>query len=372
MEKWRSAMESMELKSKLETAFKNKRVLVTGHTGFKGGWLAWWLTQLGAKVTGYALSVPSEPSLYQAINLDQYIESIHGDVRDINSLSNVINNTRPEIIFHLAAQPLVRPSYDDPVETYSTNVMGTVNLLECVRKSSSVKCVINITSDKCYENKEWMWGYRETDAMGGYDPYSSSKGCAELVASSFISSFFNPDEYGKMHSVAVASARAGNVIGGGDWGGQRLIPDCVRKLANSEEIVIRNPNAIRPWQHVLEPLSGYLMLAEKLLHGGSSYIGGWNFGPNDHDSWSVEKTVSEFCDIWGGGAYRVESANLHEAGLLKLDSTKSRVGLGWQPRFNTKQAIYRSVEWYKLYHNNSNSDQLLELMTDQINDYYFL
>ena len=329
--------------------WQGKKVFVTGHTGFKGGWLSLWLQSMGAEVVGYSLAPPTRPSLFEVAKVEQGMTSIIGDVRDLNFLQSAIAEFKPEIIFHLAAQALVRNSYIDPVETYSTNVMGTVNILEAVRKVGGVKAVVNITSDKCYENKEWAWGYRENEPMGGYDPYSNSKGCSELVTSAFRNSFFNPADYQK-HGVALASARAGNVIGGGDWAGDRLIPDILRAIELGKPVVIRNPDAIRPWQHVLEPLCGYLQLAQKLYEDGPSYSEGWNFGPDDSDAKPVLWIVESMTRYWEGASWVLDGeAHPHEAHYLKLDSSKSRSFLGWQPRWNLTAAISAIVEWQQAF-----------------------
>ena len=277
---------------------------------------------------------------------------------------------QPEFVFHLAAQPLVRFSYKDPRLTYETNVMGTVNLLEAVRQTKSVRVVVNITSDKCYENKEWVWGYRENDPMGGHDPYSSSKGCAELVTSAYLRSFFSPEDYLNKHNVALASVRAGNVIGGGDWGEDRLIPDCIRALSQGKEIVIRNPNAIRPWQHVLEPLCGYLLLGAKLWDEGPKYSGAWNFGPQDGEVWTVEDMVKKIIHLRDDGSYRIERyGNPHEAHWLKLDCSKARIELQWEPRYTVKQALEKSIEWYRMFYEGSKADDMMEFTKKQIESY---
>ncbi len=327
--------------------WKSRRVFLTGHTGFKGAWLCLWLHALGARVTGYALAPPTRPSLFELARVEDLVESTIGDVRDLRALDAAMRQARPEIVIHMAAQPLVRDSYRVPVETFETNVMGSVHLLEAVRQCSSIRAVVNVTTDKCYENREWHWGYRETEPMGGYDPYSSSKGCAELVTAAYRNSFFNGDG----HPVAVASARAGNVIGGGDWAADRLIPDCLRSLLQGEKICIRNPHAIRPWQHVLEPLSGYLLLAQKLVEGGRRYAEGWNFGPADEDAKPVEWIVNRVCSLWGEEAsYTVdEGPHPHEASYLKLDCSKARNLLGWQPRWSLDTALTRIVDWTVLY-----------------------
>ena len=300
-----------------------KVVLLTGHTGFKGSWLSLWLQSMGANVIGYALPPPTNPSLFISANVANDMTSIAGDMRDFPALLSVVEKYQPEIIIHMAAQSLVRHSYANPVETYSTNVMGTVHLLEAARQADSVRAIINVTSDKCYENREWIWGYRENEAMGGYDPYSNSKGCAELVAAAYRNSYFNPASFAD-HGVGLASARAGNVIGGGDWAEDRLIPDIMRAITQNKPASIRNPHAIRPWQHVLEPLSGYLMLAEKLWKNGAAFGEAWNFGPNDEDAKPVQWIVEQLTKSWGEGASWVldggrSSARsaLPEAGLLQ-------------------------------------------------------
>jgi CDP-glucose 4,6-dehydratase len=328
--------------------WRGKRVLVTGHTGFKGSWLCLWLQQLGAEVSGYALAPPTTPSLFESARVGASMRSFIGDVRDFDKLVGTFDAHRPEILIHMAAQPLVRRSYEEPVETYSTNLMGTVNVLEAVRRTDFVRTVINVTSDKCYENREWMWGYRESDRVGGFDPYSNSKACAELITDAYRNSFFNPADFGR-HGVAVASARAGNVIGGGDWAEDRLIPDIVRSLSMSKPVAIRNPSAIRPWQHVLEPLSGYLQLAQALHIHGPEYAGAWNFGPNDSDMRSVRWIVERFSSQWGSTAdwKEQECGHLHETKVLKLDCSKARALLGWKPRWCLSQAIDEIVEWHK-------------------------
>jgi len=328
------------------TFYANKTVLVTGHTGFKGGWLTAWLKHLGAKVIG--LSLPPEegrPSLFETANIGRDTVSILGDIRDLPALTSVFAEHSPEIVFHLAAQPLVRRSYREPVETYATNVMGTVGVLEAARHTPSVRAVIVITSDKCYENREWVWGYREEDAMGGYDPYSSSKGCTEIVAKAYRNSFFK--EEGR---IQMATARAGNVIGGGDWAEDRLIPDIIRALSAGEPIVIRNPDSIRPWQHVLEPLRGYLMLGERLWEGSDAFAQGWNFGPRDDDAIPVGDVVERVISYWGSGEFVInKSDTLHEANYLKLDCSKARSRLGWTPVLTIDDALELTVAWYRAY-----------------------
>jgi CDP-glucose 4,6-dehydratase len=344
-----------------------KNVFVTGHTGFKGSWLTLWLHSMGANVIGYGLNPPTVPSLYELCDLGNKISSFTGDIRDSEQLNEAFLRSKPDIVIHMAAQPLVRDSYKNPVETYSTNVMGTVNLFEAIRKSESVKAVVNVTTDKCYENKEWPWGYRENEPLGGYDPYSNSKACSELVTSSYRSSFFNPKEF-TSHGVAIASARAGNVIGGGDWATERLVPDCMEALLQGKEVIIRNPKAIRPWQHVLEPLSGYLALAEKLYNEGPLYGEAWNFGPYDTDAKPVEWIVSTLCEKWGEGSSFTLDTNKHphEAHYLKLDCSKANFNLGWHPRWGLNQALDKVVDWTKTYQNNGD---LTEKSLQQINEY---
>lgn len=328
----------------------NKKVFVTGHTGFKGSWLCLWLKSLGAKVSGYALNPNTKPSLYELCNIDDFVISVISDIRDREALAEAMSNAEPEIVIHMAAQPLVRESYKNPSETYETNVMGTVNFFEAVRKCESLRAVVNVTTDKCYENKEWDWGYRENEPLGGYDPYSNSKACSELVTSSYRNSFFNVDEY-KNHGVGMASARAGNVIGGGDWTKDRLIPDCIKSLLEREKIIIRNPQAIRPWQHVLEPLCGYLLLAENLYRDGPQYAEGWNFGPDDNDAKTVEWIVKKICDKWeDNSSYKIDDgSHLHEANHLKLDCSKAKHRLAWYPKWSIDQAIDKIIEWTKAY-----------------------
>lgn len=327
-----------------------KRVFITGHTGFKGTWLTLWLHALGAKLTGYALPPPTRPSLFELCNGGDLVHSVLADVRDYERLKAELVAACPDIVIHLAAQPLVRASYQNPVETYAVNVMGTVHLLEAVRACNSVRAVLNVTTDKCYENREWPWGYRENEPLGGYDPYSSSKACSEMVTAAYRDSFFNPESHGR-HGAALASARAGNVIGGGDWAADRLIPDCMDALLRGEVVLIRNPHATRPWQHVLEPLSGYLLLAERLYQEGCAFAGGWNFGPRDEDARPVSWIVDTLCSLWGSDAsYRVaEGEHPHEAHCLKLDCSKARAFLGWAQRWDLDQSLVSIVDWYQIY-----------------------
>jgi CDP-glucose 4,6-dehydratase len=330
--------------------WKGKRVLLTGHTGFKGSWLSLWLERLGANLVGYALSPPTEPNHFEAANVAAGMTSIIGDVRDFSHLTRIVNEHRPEIVLHLAAQSVVRTSYDAPRETYEVNVMGTVNVLEAVRLAAGVRSVVNVTTDKCYENREWVWGYREDEPMGGHDPYSNSKGCSELVTSAFRSSFFATERYGQ-HGVAIGSARAGNVVGGGDWTKDQLVPDVIRAFSKGEQVRLRSPGAIRPWQFVLEPLSGYLLLAERLFSQGPKFAEGWNFGPPDEDAKTVQWIVEKLAGDWGERAgWQVDRASHpHEAHFLKLDSSKARARLDWAPRLRLGEALEWIVEWYRDY-----------------------
>jgi CDP-glucose 4,6-dehydratase len=357
-------MESVEMNAEF---WRGKRVLLTGHTGFKGSWLSLWLQSMGAQVVGYALAPPTNPSLFEVAEVGLGMTSIIGDIRDLEHLRKVFAEHSPEIVIHMAAQPLVRYSYVEPVETYSTNVMGTVNLLEAVRNTSSVKAVVNVTSDKCYENREWVWGYRENEAMGGYDPYSNSKGCAELVTAAYRNSYFHPEKY-QTHGVAIASGRAGNVIGGGDWAGDRLIPDIVRAIMQGKPVNIRSPHAIRPWQHVLEPLSGYLVLAQKLYEEGAAYAEGWNFGPNDEDAKPVQWIVEKLTQAWGEGASWVLDGgeHPHEAHYLKLDCSKAKMRLDWHPRWHLEDALSAIIEWHRAHRDGKG---MRELTLRQISAY---
>ncbi|OXM14115.1 CDP-glucose 4,6-dehydratase [Paenibacillus herberti] len=324
-----------------------KKVFLTGHTGFKGSWLAIWLNLMGAKVSGYSLSVPTEPSLFKIANIESFLQSsVLSNVTDLVSLQNAINQVKPDIVIHMAAQPLVRSSYQDPIATYQTNIMGTVNIMEAARNCGSASVILNVTTDKCYDNKEWHWGYRESDPLGGYDPYSSSKACSELITNAYRSSFF--DELG----IKVATARAGNVIGGGDWAEDRLIPDIVRSLTSGTEIQIRNPNSVRPWQHVLEPLSGYLVLCEN-LYNGDTYDQAWNFGPPDNDVKAVKLIVEKMLDLWtyNHPGYSISmQAQHHEASLLKLDSSKARNELSWKSKWSLEKALSATMEWVLAVH----------------------
>ena len=345
-----------------------RKVLVTGHTGFKGSWICLLLNKLGADVYGYALVPPTNPSLFVEANIGQLITSNIGDIRDYNFLLKTLNEIQPEIIIHMAAQPLVMESYRNPRETYEINVMGTVNLLDAARQVSSVKAILNVTTDKCYENKEWHWGYRENEPMGGYDPYSNSKGCSELVTSSFRSSYFNPKEY-SIHGVALASARAGNVIGGGDWANDRLIPDFIRSISKGEKVKIRSPFAIRPWQHVLEPLTGYLALCEKLYSEGPAFAEAWNFGPEDKDAKNVEWITQTICELWGDNAeFEIDkNPQPHEANYLKLDCSKAKAELGWIPKWDIENTLKSIVVWNKSFIAGDN----IRIVTENQIDEYF-
>lgn len=326
-------------------SWQGRRVLVTGHTGFKGSWLALWLHAMGAKVTGFALPPPTDPSLFEAARLADLVDHVEGDVRDFTALRSTVERSRPDVIFHLAAQPLVRLSYEQPIETYAANVMGTVHLLEAARLTGGVKAIVCVTSDKCYENREWDWPYRESDPMGGHDPYSSSKGCAELVVAAWRRSYF-----GSADAPLLASVRAGNVIGGGDWAADRLVPDLVRAFEAGVAPLIRAPDAVRPWQHVLEALGGYIMIAERLMAGERRFADAWNFGPADEDARPVRWIVDRMRAGWRDGAAPPTldaGPRPHEAGLLRLDSARARAALGWRPALDLGQAIGWIVEWHK-------------------------
>lgn len=344
-----------------------KRVFITGHTGFKGSWLCLLLTQWGATVKGYALAPPTTPSLFNEANIDQSIDSEIGDIRDLEALTRSISQFKPDILFHLAAQPIVRDSYLDPITTYSTNIMGTINVFEAVRKITSIKAVVNITSDKCYENKETLDGYAETSPMGGHDPYSCSKGCSELVTASYQQSFFPKKDY-LTHRCAIATARAGNVIGGGDWAKDRLIPDMLSAFSQNKSVEIRSPQSIRPWQHVLEPLSGYLLLAEKLFTHGTAFNGAWNFGPTSYDEKPVYWIVEKLAKYWGDGSkwHITPTQGHHEAQYLKLDCSKALNHLSWQPKWNLDQSLQRIVHWQKNYLSKKNTK---ETCLAEINEY---
>jgi CDP-glucose 4,6-dehydratase len=350
--------------------YKDKTVLVTGHTGFKGSWLAIWLKELGADVIGYALNPPSEPNNFEATRLSEKITHIHGDIRNLDHLMEVFRKYRPELVFHLAAQPLVRLSYLEPKLTFDTNVGGTVNLFEAVRKTSSVRVLVNITSDKCYENREWIWGYRENDPMGGHDPYSASKGCAEIVFNAYLRSFFL-ETAAASSPIGAASARAGNVIGGGDWGKDRLVPDCIRALSSGQKIGIRNPRAIRPWQHVLEPLSGYLSLGAALWEDPRKYSGAWNFGPNESSHLTVAAMADRLIRNWGDGAWEdLSDPNaFHEANLLKLNCDKAHAELSWYSTLTIDECLRLTADWYKEFYAKDRKVDMHAFCVAQLHQY---
>ncbi|PCI37848.1 MAG: CDP-glucose 4,6-dehydratase [Thiotrichales bacterium] len=358
------AVESLVINKKF---WQGKKILVTGHTGFKGSWLCFWLKQLGADITGYALESNTEPSLFNLLQLSKSINHHIADIRDINKLKEIVTKTKPEIILHMAAQPLVRLSYKDPVETYSTNVMGTVNILEAVRAVNTVKVFINVTTDKCYENKERLWNYKENEPLGGYDPYSSSKACSELVTGAYRNSFFNTKDINN-HKTAISSARAGNVIGGGDWSEDRLIPDAIRSILNKQTLTIRNPKAIRPWQHVLESLSGYLKLAEQMWEYPQKFSTAWNFGPDENDCQTVENVLNILNEELTQKItlQHDNTTQPHEAKFLKLDTAKAKNLLHWQPNWNLKTALNKTATWYQTWLKNGD---MREITLRQINEY---
>ena len=335
--------------------FKNKKIFVTGHTGFKGTWLCKMLINAGAEVTGYSLEPPTSPSLFEISGIKNQMNSVIGDIRDLASLEKVFNKAQPEIVMHLAAQPLVRDSYTNPHYTYETNVMGTVNILECVRKSNEVKSMINITTDKVYQNNEWVWGYRENDPLDGYDPYSNSKSCSELVTHSYKKSFFLD------RNIAISTARAGNVIGGGDFANARIIPDCVRSAEKKESIIVRNPYSIRPYQHVLEPLNAYLMIVQK-QYQRKKYAGYYNVGPDECDCVTTGDLTDLFCKLWGEGLTWINQydGGPHEANFLKLDCSKIKRVFGWKPRWYIEEAIKKTIEWTKVYLDNGNASGIMD------------
>ncbi len=346
--------------------WNRRRVLLTGHTGFKGSWLCLWLRMLGADVTGYALEPPTEPNLFEQAKIGGLVHSIRGDIRDLAGLQCAIAKCRPEVIIHMAAQTVVRRGYEDPVETYSSNVMGTVHVLEAVRQAK-IRCeIVNVTSDKCYDNREWIWGYRESDVIGGRDPYSNSKGCAELVTSAYRESYFPPEQIDQ-HGVAVATARAGNVVGGGDWTANQLIPDLMRSFLAGRACLIRNPVAIRPWQFVLEPLRGYLLLAEHLVDAPSRFSSAWNFGPADQDAKPVAWIADELVRLWGKRAswIRDTAQHPHEAYMLKLDASKAHADLHWYPVMPLPVALDWIVTWYRAFENGEDLRNVCEFQIRQ-------
>jgi len=346
--------------------YQGKRVFITGHSGFKGSWLALWLHKMGAIVKGYSLSPNTSPCHWELLNLE--IESVYGDIRNEEKLEAEIKKFQPDIVFHLAAQPIVRYSYEYPLETYETNIMGTIKLFEACRKVNSIRAIINVTSDKCYDNKEWVFGYRENDAMGGYDPYSSSKGCAEIITSSYRNSYWNLDKYASEHTVLLASCRAGNVIGGGDWAQDRLIPDMVKAVSKGEEVSIRNPYSTRPWQHVLDPLSGYLLVGQKLLEQQKFFAKAWNFGPSDEECLSVKDVLERMKKSWPDINIKYDkSAQPHEAMLLKLDCSQAHIELLWKPGWKNNYVFSKTALWYKVFSEKKNiisSTQIDEYIDD--------
>jgi CDP-glucose 4,6-dehydratase len=357
--------------TKLAHAYNGKKVLVTGHTGFKGSWLCIWLKEMGAEIVGFSLEPESDPNNFRACDLEHEFTHETGDVRDLERLLTVFKNYQPEFVFHLAAQSLVRRSYADPKLTFDTNVGGTVNALEAVRLTPSVRVFVNITSDKCYENREWVWGYRETDPMGGHDPYSASKGCAELAFSAYVSSFFGEKAF-RGRKIGLASVRSGNVVGGGDWAEDRLIPDCVRSLVKSKAIGIRSPRAIRPWQHVLEPLGGYLWLGALLNDTAEKYSGPWNFGPSDADHLTVQKVVSRFIEFWGSGQWEdlsKDNDTLHEATTLRLCCDKAGTFLKWRNALGIDECLKMTAEWYKRYYSEGRKENMYAVCREQIQRY---
>jgi len=334
----------------LVARWSGRRVFVTGHTGFKGGWLSLWLASLGANVRGYSLDPEGTPNMFSAVSLQDLIEDLRGDIRDAGKLRSALVNFQPEVVFHLAAQALVRRSYVDPIGTYATNVMGTANVLEAIRKVQSVRAVVVVTTDKCYLNREWVWPYRETDPLGGFDPYASSKACAEMVSAAYRNSFFPLDRL-REHGVGIATARAGNVIGGGDWSQDRLIPDLIRGFLANEPVLIRRPSAVRPWQHVLEPLMGYINLAERLLAGEARFADAFNFGPDFDDTWNVGRVADTLVNLWGGNARWIcdEQPSVHEDHFLRLDASKSRWQLGWTPLLKIEEALEWTIRWFRAW-----------------------
>lgn len=342
-------------------AWQGRRVFLTGHTGFKGSWLALWLNRRGAKVRGYALDPCTEPNMFKLASVGAVVDDVRGDVRDYAKLETAMTEFAPEVVFHLAAQPIVRRSYADPVGTYTTNVMGTVHLLEAIRKIPSVRAVVCVTTDKCYQNQGWIWPYRESDPLGGHDPYASSKACAEIISAAYRSSFFPIGRLNE-HHVGVATARAGNVIGGGDWSEDRLIPDLIRGFCSGQPVLIRRPNAIRPWQHVLESLNGYMILAQELLTQPARFASAYNFGPSDEDVWPVERIANRLVDIWGNGGSWIRDSvpSVHEDHVLRLDASKARIELGWKPRLKIEAALEWTMGWYRAWNHGSNMAEFTE------------
>jgi len=357
-------VENLGIEKLFDNIYKDKTVLLTGHTGFKGSWLALVLTQLGAEVVGYALPPFSYPNHFEILKLP--IKHIEGDINDTSSIRQVIRAYQPDIIFHLAAQSLVRKSYREPLLTYQTNVLGTLNVYEAVRQESAVKAIVSVTSDKVYKNEEWLWAYRENDVLGGYDMYSSSKACAEILTSSFRDSFFNINDYGKQHQTLIATVRAGNVIGGGDWAEDRLIPDIIRAATTNQVAIIRNPHAVRPWQHVLDPIFGYLLLGQKLLEGNKDLATAWNFGPQESDSLSVEEVSRKATRYWDKIQISMKgdaNLQLHEAIFLKVDTSRARKLLSWQPIWNVERTLEKTIDWYREYYENNKVLSLQDLNT---------
>jgi CDP-glucose 4,6-dehydratase len=338
--------------------WRGRRVFLTGHTGFKGGWLALCLARRGAHVRGYALDPPTEPNLFTAASVATVLDDVRGDIRDYTKLESAMKEFAPEVVFHLAADPILRRSYTDPLGTISTNVLGTAYMLEAVRKTTSVRAVVCITSDKCYQNQEWIWPYRETDTLGGFDPYSASKACAEILCSAYRSSFFPVNRLDE-HRVALATARAGNVVGGGDWSLDRLIPDLIRGFQAGQPVLIRQPGAVRPWQHVLEPVNGYMLLAEKLLEAPSRFCTAFNFGPDDEDAWPVERIATKLVEMWGEGAAWVRDSvpTVHEDHTLTLDTSRARRQLGWRPRLRIEANLEWTTKWYRAFHQGADMNR---------------
>lgn len=367
-------MTNAPTRAELRAAYAGKKVLLTGHTGFKGSWLTLWLRELGAEVTGYALAPDPMPSLFLAAGVERTCRHVVADVRDLARFRSVLAETRPDFVFHLAAQPLVRLSYEVPLETIETNVLGTAHVLEAIRREARPCAVVIVTSDKCYENREWIHGYAEDEPMGGHDVYSMSKGAAELLVSSYRRSFFHPAKLAR-HGIAVASARAGNVVGGGDWAKDRIVPDAVSALAEERPIPVRNPDGVRPWQHVLEPLGGYLLLGARLAGNGAErpqrFCEPWNFGPRAEDSRPVRAVVQALIEAWGGGTWddRRDPHAPHEAGQLRLAIEKARARLGWSPRWRFEETFLRTVEWYRTFHEGASKDDLASLCRRQIEEY---